>query len=73
VVPRCLVSLALGVAPVEVYNSLVYLGPSKISSKELDSLVLIHMASNLRIVFRFEDRVDEVLVLLDPKHTLSVE
>jgi hypothetical protein len=72
VMPRCLVALALGAAPDEVHNSFVHLGPPEVSSKELNSLVLTHMASKLRIVLRFEDRVDQVLILRDLVHTLSV-
>jgi hypothetical protein len=72
VMPSCHVVLALGAAPDVVYNSLVHLGPTKVSSEEFDRLILTPMAGDLGVVFRLENRIDEVLVLRDREYTLLI-
>jgi hypothetical protein len=68
-----LVLLAADTRADEVDNLFVHLGPPKVSANQFDSLVLTQMASDLRIVFLFENLSDQVFLLRHPKHTLLIE
>jgi hypothetical protein len=72
-VPKCLVLLALGAASDELCDSFIHLWPPEISSYQLDGFILTHMTGDFRVVFGRQYRVDEVFVLRDPEHTLTIE